>query len=49
MGEQADRIDTFSDDKIIEMNEKWREQRMEEFRTRWARSSSEHPDWCGKF
>jgi hypothetical protein len=49
MGEQADRIDAFSDDKIIEMNEKWREHLMEEFRARCARSSSEHPDWCGKF
>jgi len=45
VGEHAYRIDSFSDDKIIEMNEKWREQLMEEFR---AKLRDEHPDWCGE-
>jgi hypothetical protein len=49
MGEHAYRIDAFSDDKIIGMNEKWREQLVEEFRAQCAKSNSEHPDWCGKF
>jgi len=47
MGEEADRIDAFSDDKIIEMHEKWRERLMEEFRAKFLESSSEHPDSCG--
>jgi hypothetical protein len=47
MGEQAERIDAFSDDKIIEMHEKWRERSMEEFREKLEESSNEHPDWCG--
>jgi hypothetical protein len=45
MGEHADRIDLFSDDKIIEMHEKWREQLMERFRA--LLEESEHPDSCG--
>lgn len=48
MGEQAERIDAFSDDKIIEMHEKWRERSMEEFREKLEESRNEHPDWCGK-
>jgi hypothetical protein len=46
MGEHAYRIDGFSDDKIIEMNERWREQVIEEFRAKFAKSRDEHPDWC---
>jgi hypothetical protein len=49
MREHAERIDSFSDDKIIEMHEQWREQLMEKFRAKCAGSSWEHPDWCGKF
>jgi hypothetical protein len=49
MEEQADRIDAFSDYKIIEMHEKWRERLMKEFRAKCVESSGEHPDWCGKF
>jgi hypothetical protein len=49
MGEHAERIDAFSDDKIIEMHEKWREQLMEELRAKCADSEDEHPDWCGEF
>jgi hypothetical protein len=48
MGEHAERIDSFSDDKIIEMHEIWRQRSMEEFRARCVASSSEHPDWCGE-
>jgi hypothetical protein len=47
MGEEADRIDAFSDDKIIEMHEKWRERLMEEFRKKLEESTDAHPDWCG--
>ncbi len=46
MGEHADRIDLFSDDKIIEMHEKWREQTMEKFRTILEEWRREHPDSC---
>jgi|HubBroStandDraft_1064217.scaffolds.fasta_scaffold33217_4 hypothetical protein len=49
MGEEAHRIDAFSDDKIIEMHEKWRERFAEEFRAKFVESESEHPDWCGEF
>jgi hypothetical protein len=49
MGEHAERIDSFSDDKIIEMNEKWREQLTEEFRAKCAKFRDVHPDWCGEF
>ncbi len=49
MGEQAEWIDAFSDDKIIEMHEKWHERSMEEFREKLEESGNEHPDWCGEF
>jgi len=48
MGEEADRIDSFSDNKIIEMNERWRERFVEEFRAKYWKSRSEHPDSCRK-
>jgi hypothetical protein len=35
MGEHAYRIDSFSDDKIIEMDKKWRERSMEKFSANW--------------
>jgi hypothetical protein len=47
MGEEADRIDAFKDDKIIEMHEKWRARSMEEFREKLEESRNEHPYWCG--
>jgi hypothetical protein len=49
MGDQAERIDAFSDDKIIEIHEKWRERFVEELRAKYWQSRSEHPDSCGKF
>jgi len=49
MGEEAGRIDLFSDDKIIEMHEKWRQRSMEEFRAKCVESRGEHHDRCGKF
>lgn len=48
LGEHADRIDSFSDSKIIEMHEKWRERSVDEFRAKCVESRSEHPDRCGK-
>jgi hypothetical protein len=48
MGEHADRIDLFSDDKIIEMHEKWRERSREKFRAIFEEWRSEHPDSCGE-
>ncbi len=47
MGEHADRIDLFSDDKIIEMHEKWRERSREEFCAILEESIREHPDSYG--
>ena len=49
MGEQADRIGSFSDDKIFEMHEKRRGPCMEKFRAKLEKWRGENPDWCGKF
>jgi hypothetical protein len=43
MGEHAYRIDAFSDDKIIEMDKKWRERSMEKFSANWEESRRKHP------
>ena len=48
MGEHADRIDLFSDDKIIEMHERWRKRSMEEFRAILEESIRKHPDSYGE-
>jgi len=48
MGAHADRIDLFSDDKIIEMHEKWRERSMEDFRSIFEEWRRGHPDSCGE-
>jgi hypothetical protein len=43
MGEHAYRIDAFSDDKIIEMDRKWRERPMEKISAKWEESRRKHP------
>jgi len=43
MREHAYRIDAFSDDKIIEMDRKWRERSLEKFSANWEESKRKHP------
>jgi hypothetical protein len=47
MGEHVQQIDAFSDDEIIEMHKKYREQVMEKFRAILEEWRREHPDWGG--
>ena len=44
MGEHAYRIDAFSDDKIIDMDRKWRERPMEKFSDKWIESRRNRAD-----
>ncbi|MGB2671583.1 MAG: hypothetical protein WA621_17945 [Candidatus Acidiferrum sp.] len=44
MGEHAYRIDAFSDEKIIEMDRKWRERPMEKFSDKWEESRRKHAE-----
>jgi|HubBroStandDraft_6_1064221.scaffolds.fasta_scaffold43716_1 hypothetical protein len=44
MGEHAYRIDAFSDDKIIDMDRKWRERPMEKFSDKWRESRRNRAD-----
>jgi hypothetical protein len=44
MGEHAYRIDAFSDEKIIEMDRKWRERLTEKFSDKWDESRGKHTD-----
>jgi hypothetical protein len=44
MGEHAYRIEEFSDEKIIEMDRKWREGLMEKFSDKWEDSRREPSD-----
>lgn len=48
MGEHAERIDLFSDDKIIEMHEIYRRGLIDKFLAIFEESRGEHPDWCGE-